>query len=386
MKEIRVGIIGCGGFMGKAHSNAYRQVARFFDLKAEPVMQVGCGRSTASKKAAKKYGWLHYEKDWQKVIARDDVDVIDICTPGDLHVDMAIAAANAGKHIICEKPLANDLGEAKKMLAAAKKARIKTMVAFNYRRCPAIGLAKQMIDEGRLGMIYHVRAVYLQDWIMDPNFPLVWRLIGKRAGSGPHGDLNAHIVDLAQYLVGNISEVSGMAKTFIKRRPLESATGPGLTAKRAKKTGLVTVEDACLFLAKFTNGALGSFEATRFANGRKNHNQIEINGSKGSIVFDLERMNELQYFNSEDNEGVQGFRTILATEAVHPYMEAWWPPGHIIGWEHTFTHEVYDFLTAISSNKKAHPDFADGTVDQAVLEAVMKSVKTGRWVKVKSLL
>jgi predicted dehydrogenase len=308
--------------------------------------------------------------------------VIDICTPGNEHKPMAIAALKAGKHVICEKPLTNTLSEAKEVLEIAKKSRKKTMVAFNYRRVPAVALAKQLIAEGRIGQIYHWRAVYLQDWIIDPNFPLVWRLQKTKAGSGPHGDLNAHIIDLALHLVGDIDSVVGADTTFIKQRPVPAAIDSALGAKGGKKMGNVTVDDATLFLARFKNGALGSFEATRFAAGRRNHNRFEINGSKGSLVFDLEDMNHLQFYSREDEGHMQGFRNIIVGEGSQPYMGAWWPPGHIIGWEHTFTHEFKDFFDAIVNNRKFSPDFTEGTKVQAVLEAVVDSAKSKKWAKV----
>jgi len=383
-KELNIGMIGYS-FMGKAHSNGFRQVSAFFpELGVKPVLKVICGRNEAAvKNAAETYGWEEYATDWKKVIARDDIDVIDICTPGNQHLPMAIAALEAGKHVICEKPLTNTLAESKEVLKVAKKTRKKTMVAFNYRRVPAVALAKQLIEEGRIGQIYHWRAVYLQDWIIDPNFPLVWRLEKKKAGSGPHGDLNAHIIDLALHLVGDIDTVVGADTTFIKERPLLDAVADGgLGAKGSKKKGRVTVDDATLFLAKFKNGALGSFEATRFAAGRRNHNRFEINGSKGSIVFDLEDMNHLQFYSRDDEDHMQGFRKIIVGEGSQPYMGAWWPSGHIIGWEHTFTHEFKDFFEAIIKNKKFSPDFNEGAKVQAVLEAVVDSAKSKKWSKV----
>ncbi len=257
---------------------------------------------------------------------------------------------------------------------------MKHMVAFNYRRVPAIGLAKQLIESGKLGKIYHYRATYLQDWIVDPEFPLVWRLQKDKAGSGPHGDLNAHITDLAHYLVGDIDKVIGMSETFIKKRPLEEGPVGLLSAKSGREYGEVTVDDATLFLAKFKGGALGSFEATRFATGRRNFERIEINGSKGSLVFNFERMNELEYYSKEDDPNEQGFKTILVTEPTHPYIKAWWPPGHTIGYEHTFIHEVYDLMQAIAGDEMPSPDFKDGVKCQAVLEAVEKSIAEERWV------
>jgi len=346
-KQLNIALLGYS-FMGKAHSNAFRDVSMFFpDTGIEPVMKVVCGRNKdAVRAAAEQYGWEEHATSWRQVIARDDIDVVDICTPGNEHAKMAIAALKAGKHVICEKPLANNLKEAREILKVAGNSKGKTMVAYNYRRVPAVALAKQLIQEGRIGEIYHWRAVYLQDWIIDPDFPLVWRLQKNKAGSGPHGDLNAHIIDLAVHLLGDIDTVVGADATFIKRRPVADSVDASLGAKggKGKKMGNVTVDDATLFLARFKNGALGSFEATRFAAGRRNHNRFEINGSKGSIVFNLEKMNELQFFSRDDESHIQGFREIIVGEGEHPYMSAWWPAGHIIGWEHTFIHEMKDFF------------------------------------------
>jgi len=385
-KQVNVGLVGYS-FMGKAHSHAYKDMAFFFpEAEACPVMKAICGRTeTAVKDACGQFGWEGYETDWRKLVGREDIDLVDVSTPGDSHKEIAIAAAEAGKHVFCEKPLANDLAEAREMLAAVEKAGVKSMVAFNYRRVPAIAFAKQLIEAGKIGEIYHWRAVYLQDWIMDPEFPLVWRLQKEKAGSGPHGDLNAHITDLARYLVGDISEVVGMSETFIKERPLVAAVDDALGARASKEMGAVTVEDAMLFLARFENGALGSFEGTRFAGGRRNHNRFEINGSKGSIAFNLEKMNELQYYSCEDDEGMQGFREIIVNEGAHPYMSAWWPPGHIIGWEHTFVHEVYDLMNAIATDTDVHPDFGEGVKCQEVLEAVAKSLEERSWVKISEV-
>lgn len=386
MKEIRIGLIGYA-FMGKAHSNAYRQVTPFMAPRLKPVMKVICGLyRKEAEQARKTFGWEESSTSWQEVVARDDIDLIDIASPGHTHCPIAVAAAKAGKHILCEKPLANSLKEAKAMHDAAKKARVKHMVGFNYRRVPAVALAREMIEKGKLGRIFHFRGTYLQDWIIDPGFPLVWRLQKPLAGSGAHGDLNAHLVDLARFLVGEIREVSGMEATFIKERPLAGGeAGGGLKGVKGKKRGRVTVDDATLFLARFTSGALGSFEATRFAQGRKNYNRFEINGEKGSIAFNFERMNELEFFDATLPRKLQGWNTILATEDVHPYFGAWWPPGHLIGYEHTFTHEVYDLLDAISRNRKPSPDFLDGVKNQAVLEAATLSAKKRRWVKLSEL-
>ncbi|MEE2994545.1 MAG: Gfo/Idh/MocA family oxidoreductase [Gemmatimonadota bacterium] len=388
-QEVNVGLIGYS-FMGKVHSHAFKDMSFFFpEAAAYPVMKAICGRNEANvSDAAKTFGWQSYETDWKTLIGRDDIQLVDVSTPGDSHAEIAIAAAEAGKHVFCEKPLANNLAEARAMADAVRNAGVKSMVAYNYRRVPAVALAKKLIEEGRIGDIYHWRAVYLQDWIMDPDFPLVWRLQKEKAGSGPHGDLNAHIIDLARYLVGDISEVSGMQETFIKERPIAEEIDAALGASTggSSQMGQVTVDDTTLFLARFENGAVGTFEATRFAGGRRNGNRFEINGSKGSIAFNLEKMNELQYYNREDEDHIQGFREIIVNEGVHPYMDHWWPPGHIIGWEHTFIHEVYDLMQAIGgADDNLHPDFDEGVKDQAVLEAVSISAENKSWIKVADL-
>ena len=379
---INVGLVGYK-FMGKAHSNAYRQVARFFpDVALEPVMQVICGRDRAAvQQAATQFGWHEVETDWRALLARPDIGLIDISTPGDTHAPIAIAAAQAGKHVLCEKPLANTLREAQQMRDAVAQAGVIGMVNFNYRRVPAVQLAKRLIDEGRIGQIYHWRAVYLQDWIMDPNFPLVWRLNKDAAGAGALGDLGAHIVDLARLLVGEITTVSGLVTTFIKQRPVLAETSGGLAAAGGTEMGEVTVDDAALFLARFDNGAVGSFESTRFAKGRANYNSFEINGSKGSIVFNLERMNELQVLFDDDAADARGFRTVLVTDATQPYMDAWWPAGHIIGWEHTFTHTIRDLLNGIAANQAPAATFEDGVRCQAILDAVERSASSKAWVE-----
>lgn len=382
MKTINVGLIG-QKFMGKAHSNAYLNVAKFFDVAAVPVMKVVCGTSPSVADFARRWGWQEYTQNYKELVARDDVHLVDICTPNYLHAEMAIAAAEAGKHILCEKPLAMNVAEAEAMVAAAKKSRVTTLVAFCYRRCPAVALMKQMIAAGKLGRVYHVRAQYLQDWIMDPNFPRVWRLVKAISGSGVHGDLNAHIIDMARYLAGEITEVAGVTETFIKKRPLElPSAGSGLRDKKAsKKMGVVDVDDATAFLARFANGAIGTFEATRFAGGHKNGLRIEINGSKGSFIFNFEDMNELWYLNLEEDQAEQGFKRILATENVHPYVSAWWPAGHIIGYEHTFVNMIADLLNAVAARKPVMPDFADALKTQRVLDAVLASAEHRCWVK-----
>jgi predicted dehydrogenase len=370
-KTLNIAMIGYQ-FMGRAHSNAWRQVSHFFDLPAEPVMKVICGRhEDAVKNAAAHLGWEEYETDWRRLMERKDIDIIDICSPGDAHMPQAIAAAEAKKTVFCEKPLANTLAEAEKMLEAVKKNRVTHMLCHNYRRIPAVTLAKQMIEAGEIGEIYHYRGTYLQDWIVDPQFPRVWRLQKSVAGSGALGDIASHSIDLSRYLVGEITEVSGLLKTFIKERPLPDDP---------KKMGKVDVDDAALSLVKFRNGAIGSIEGSRFATGRKNYNRFEINGSKGSLVFDLERMNELEVYQEEGPNS--GFKTILATDAKHPYVAGWWPPGHIIGYEHTFTHTVYDLLRAVDARKTPVPNFDDGVKNQRVLDAFERSAKSKQWEKV----
>jgi predicted dehydrogenase len=319
-------------------------------------------------------------------VNRPDVDIVDIAAPTFLHHEIAIEAAKAGKHVFCEKPFCLTLEQAIDMYKAAEKAGIVHYLNHNYRRCPAVSLAKQLIQELRLGQIFHWRSAYLQSWILDPEFPLTWHLRKETAGSGAHADLNSHLVDLARYLVGDITEVTALTAQFIKERPLpvEGSSGAfqaGHLAE-AREKGPVTVDDAAFMLARFDNGALGSFEATRFAPGRKNYNSFEIYGSKGSIAFDVERMNELNFFSTEDPAHAQGFRNILVTEPVHPYLNAWWPPGHIIGYEHTFVNAMADFLKAIGSGSRMEPNFADGVKEMAVLEAALQSAETGRTVKV----
>jgi predicted dehydrogenase len=371
-KKLNVAMIGYD-FMGRAHSNAWRQVARFMpDIPFEPVMKVVAGRTEAKvKEAAERLGWEEYATRWEDVIARKDIDIIDICTPGDSHMPIAIAAAEAKKNILCEKPLANTLADAEKMWGAATKAGVIHMLCHNYRRCPAVALAKQLIDGGTIGKIYHYRGTYLQDWIVDPAFPRVWRLIKSSAGSGSLGDILSHTMDLSRYLVGEPVEVNGLLKTFITERPLPDNPG---------KKGPVDVDDAALSLVRYDNGAVGYLEGTRFATGRKNYNRFEINGAKGSIVWDLEQLNDLQLYVEEGPNS--GFRTISVTDGKHPYVGAWWPPGHIIGYEHSFTHTVYDFLRAIAEQKLPSPSFEDGYKNQGVLDAIERSARDGKWVKI----
>ena len=358
---MRVGMVG-HAFMGAVHSQAWRTAPHFFELPELELTAI-CGRDeNRVRAAADKFGWRSYETDWRALVARDDIDIVDICTPGDSHAAIAIAALQEGKHVLCEKPLANTVAEAVAMVAAAERATGFAMTAFNYRRVPALALARQLIEAGRLGTIRHVRAQYLQDWLVDPDFPLTWRLDAEQAGSGALGDLGAHIVDLSQWLTGQrITSVGALLHTFIDERPL-----PG-----SDERGPVTVDDAALFTARFDGGAIGSFEATRFATGRKNSMRIEVNGSAGSLAFDFETMNELSFYDGQETNA--GFRRILATESTHPYVDAWWPPGHGLGYEHTFTHQVVDFVTAIGNGEQPRPSFADGLQVQQVLAAVQSS-------------
>lgn len=383
---LNVAMIGAR-FMGRAHSNAYHQAAKFFEPAIHPVMKSVCARDPEGTKAfADQFGWERADTDWKAVVAADDIDLVDVCTPGDTHAAIAIAAAEAGKHVFCEKPLANSLADAKDMLAAARKAGVRHMVNFNYRRAPAVSLARQMIQAGEIGEVRQYRATYLQDWLVDPESPYSWRLDKEIAGSGAHGDLNAHLIDLARFLTGDeITEVVGDMKTFINERPYPdgSGTGVGASAGGGKGLGKVTVDDASIFLARFGNGAIGTFEATRMAPGRKNHNRFEISGSKGTLAWNFEDMNVLEFYSMNEPSTQQGFRRIMATEAEHPYVAAWWPPGHVLGYEHGFVHGVYDLLQAIASGDGVSPDFKDGAQCVAVLEAVEASAQSGAWKPVE---
>lgn len=374
VRDINVALIGYA-FMGKAHSNAWRQVTSFFSPRLRPRMKVLCGRTPADvEAAARTFGWDEAATDWREVIARPDIDLVDISTPDASHAEIAIAAAKAGKAVLCEKPLATSSRDAERMLAAVERAGVPHMICHNYRRVPAVALAKQLIAGGRIGKVRHFRGTYLQDWIVDPMFPRVWRLDRKQTGAGALGDIGSHVVDLARYLAGEIAEVAGATETFVKRRPM-----PGDASRRAA----VTVDDAAVAAVRFANGALGTIEATRMAPGRKNYNRFEINGSAGSIAFDLERLNELEVYFEDDPPDLRGFRTVLVTEGSHPFISAWWPPGHVIGWEHTFVHMVYDLLEAMADRRVPSPNFEDGVRNQRVLDAIERSSRTRRWVRVK---
>ena len=382
-KKVRVGMVGYK-FMGKAHTHAYRDLPFYFDTDAVPVLQAIAGRDeTGVRGAADKWGFASYETDWRRIIERDDIDLIDIVTPNNTHAEIAIAAAKAGKHVICEKPLAMSLEEARRMQHAVESAGVVHMLCHNYRFAPAVQFAKQLIDSGRLGRIYHMRAQYLQDWIMDPKFPLVWRLRKEVTGSGALGDIAAHILDLARFLVGEFRDVVSTMETFISQRPLGEMTA-GLQADVDVNgaTGDVDVDDAAAFLAHFENGALGVFEATRFAAGNRNGNRFEINGEKGSIRWNLEDMNWLEVYFADDDSGLQGFRRINCTEDVHPYAANYWPAGHIIGYEHTFINLFKELMDGIAKGTNPQPNFGDGVKNQAVLEAVELSAATRQWVSV----
>ena len=373
-KKLNIGLVGYG-FMGRTHSNAYNKVNKFFDLQYEPVLKALSGLESPKMHAfAENWGWQTIEPDWRKLVERDDIDLIDIATPNNTHHDIAIAAAKAGKMVISEKPLAMNAAEALEMTEAVEKAGVPNMVSFNYRRVPAITLAKQLIDEGRLGRIFHYRAKYLQDWTISTELPqggdTLWRLDAAVAGSGVTGDLLAHSIDTAIWLNGSLDTVCAMTETFIKERKLQDDPS---------KVQPVKIDDACAFLARFKNGSLATFESTRYARGRKNQNTFEINGEKASIYFDLEDAHQLQYFDHGDDAHVNGWRTILITDSHHPYMKHWWVGGCVIGYEHTFIHEMADFLKSLETGEPVRPNFRDALETQRVCDAVLKSAETSSW-------
>ena len=375
-KTFRVGLIGYR-FMGRAHSNAWRQAPKFFPLKAGVELHTICGRNSANVNAARaQLGWQQATTDWREIVESPLIDIVDIATPTFSHAEIAIAALKNGKHVLCEKPLGLDLKQCEQMFAAAQKSKAVHMVCHNYRRIPAIALAKNMIAEGALGRIFHFRARYAQDRLADPNFPVDWRLRKETSGSGVHSDINSHIIDLARYLVGEFTEVCGLVHTFIPERPLAEPQG-------VRKMGKVDVPDSAAFLGRMENKVLANLEATKYATGRKNHIEIEINGQKGSLYFDFEDMNKLKFYNSDDPKDRRGFREILVTErdGVHPYVAHWWPPGHGIGYEHTFVHTIVDFVNACVEGKPVQPTFEDGLKNQRVLTAVEESSRKGKWVK-----
>jgi predicted dehydrogenase len=377
---LRVGMVGYA-FMGAVHAHAWRNAHRFFDLPITPELTAVAGRNKdAVSAAAERLGFASAETDWQALVERDDIDLIDICTPGDSHAVIAVAALEAGKHVLCEKPLANTVEEAEQMAAAARAAAARgawAMCGFTYRRTPALALARRLVEAGRIGTVRQVRAQYLQDWLHDPDAPMTWRLDKAKSGSGALGDLGAHLVDTTQWLTGQaITGVSAILETFVTSRPVSGERaglgGHGDTGADAPR-GEVTVDDAALFTARFADGAIATFEATRFALGRKNALRVEINGTAGSIAFDFEENNVLQFFDGTESVEEQGFRRILVTEPEHPYVSAWWPPGHGLGYEHGFTHQVVDLVNAIAENQQPEPSFDDGLQVQRVLDAVEDS-------------
>ncbi len=383
-QRLRIAMVG-HGFMGAAHSQAWRTAPRFFDLGVEPEMAVIVGRDPERTEAARvQYGWQSASSDWRAVVADPDIDVVDIVSPGSSHVEIAIAALEAGKHVLCEKPLANTVEQAEAMTAAAAAARahgVRAMVGFSYRRVPAIAFARQLVQDGRIGTVRQVRALYLQDWLADEDGPMTWRLDKELAGSGALGDIGAHAIDLVEHVTGaELTRVSGLLETFVTERPL-LADGVGLSGTASSERGQVTVDDAAFFTARLgggaADGAIGTFEATRYATGRKNGLTLEISGSEGAIQFDLESMNELRLYESSAPAGEQGFRRILVTEPEHPYMAAWWPTGHLIGYEHTFSHQVKDFVESIVAGTDPSPSFEDGLHVQRVLDAVERSAADG---------
>ncbi|HEY3761399.1 MAG TPA: Gfo/Idh/MocA family oxidoreductase [Verrucomicrobiae bacterium] len=378
-KTFRVGLIGYR-FMGRAHSSAWRQAPKFFPLKANVELHTICGREASGVQAARaQLGWQHAATDWHEVVESPLIDIVDIAAPPYLHAEMAIAAAKNGKHVLCEKVFALNVKQAEQMLAAATKAKVVHMVCHNYRRIPAIALAKRIISEGTLGRIYHFRARYAQDRLADPEFPVDWRLQKEFCGGGVNYDIGSHIIDLGRYLVGEFKEVMGMLHTFVPERPSAEAL-----AKGARKMGKVNVPDSSAFLGWMDNGVFANLEATRYAPGRKNHIEIEVNGSNGSIYFDFEDMNRLKYYNVADPEDRRGFRDIYVTERnnAHPYVSNWWPPGHGLGYEHTFVHTVADFINACADGKSVQPTFEDGLKNQRVLAAIEESASKGKWAKV----
>jgi myo-inositol 2-dehydrogenase/D-chiro-inositol 1-dehydrogenase len=372
-KKLNVGVIGYG-FMGRAHSNAFGKVNQFFDLNREPVLKAVCGRDEQKVQAfAKNWNYESSETDWRKLVSRKDIDLIDIASPNDTHAEIAVAAAGAGKVVMCEKPLGRNEAEAAKMVAAVEKANVPNMVWYNYRRVPAVTLAKHLIDEGRLGKIYHYRAKFLQDWTISKDLPqggaALWRLDASVAGSGVTGDLLAHCIDTAMWLNGSIDKVTAVTETFVKERS-HNLTG---------KVEPVSIDDACLFLARFANGSLASFEATRYARGHKALYTFEINGEHASIFWDLHDLHRLQYFDHRDEGIVRGWRSLHITDSDHPYMKHWWVPGLQIGYEHSFIHQAADFIDSLESGKPAAPTFRDGFATDQVTGAVLRSATSGQW-------
>jgi predicted dehydrogenase len=383
--DLRVALIG-NGFMGAAHSQAWRVAPRFFELPATPRMSVLVGRDAGrAAEAAERWGWEESSDDWRAVVARDDIDVVDIVTPGDSHAEIAIAALAAGKHVMCEKPLANTVDEAREMAETARRAAAQgvfAMVGFTYRRVPAVTFARDLVAEGRLGEIRQLSVSYLQDWLVDPLSPFSWRLDKSLAGSGALGDIGAHAIDLAQFVTGrSITSVSGIIETLVPERPVPESEGGssvlGRGAGSAQRTATVTVDDRALFTGRFDDGVLGSFEASRMSTGRKNALRLEISGSLGALSFDLEDLNSLQFYDATVEPSLRGFSKIIVTEPTHPYVGAWWPAGHMLGYEHGFSHQVRDFVQAVTSGSQPRPGFDEGLQVQQVLDAVQRSSDSG---------
>lgn len=386
-RRLRVAMVG-HGFMGAVHSVGWRQAPRIFELPVDIEMAVVAGRrQQPAADAAKQWGWSGSTADWHEVVACDDIDVIDIVTPGDSHVEIAIAALEAGKHVLCEKPLANTVVQAEAMTKAASHASlrgVRSVIGFTYRRVPAVTLMRDLVQQGRIGTVRQIRASYRQDWLVDAQMPLAWRLQKERAGSGSLGDIGAHIIDMAQFVTGMpITEVAGTLETVVKRRPL-LGQGSGLSGTAAEGYGDVTVDDIAIFTGRLAEGALASFEATRLATGRKNSLRMEVSGDAGALAFDLEELNRLRYYDRSAPEDRRGFTDIIVTEPVHPYMSEWWPPGHMLGYEHAFVHQVADFVEAIAGDNTAvGPSFDEGLSVQRVLAAVEASAAAGSiWVRV----
>lgn len=375
-KQLRIGMIGYG-FMGRAHSNGYNRVKDFFDLEYLPVLQAVAARDTQkAQEFADRWGYSRVENDWRKLVASDDIDAIDICTPNNLHAEIAIEAAKHGKAILCEKPISMDVAEGERMCEAVEKAGVPNTVWYNYRRIPAVTFAKQLIDSGKLGRIFHYRANFLQDWTISAELPqggaALWRLDAKAAGSGVTGDLLAHCIDTAIWLNGNIQDVTAMTETFVKERTHQ------LTGKKEP----VEIDDACTFLCHFNNGSLGLFESTRYARGHKALYTFEINGGNMSLRWDLHDLHRLEVFDYSDDGPERGWKSVHVTDGEHPYMDKWWVPGLALGYEHSFVHQVADFLDAYAKNTPCHPTFRDALETQKVCDAVLSSAKSRQWVTV----
>jgi len=379
MRELRIGIVGYG-FMGRAHSNAYRQVNKFFDLTIEPVLKAACGRNEQkTREFADRWGWESVESDWRALVERPDIDAIDIAAPNSSHYEIALAAAAAGKIVLCEKPLAMNGNQAREMTEAVERAGVPNMVWFNYRRVPAIALARQVVDEDRIGRPFHYRAQYLQDWTISPSLPMggntLWRLDAEVAGAGVTGDLLSHAIDTALWLNGPIEAVTAMTEIFVKERPVQDAP---------EQRKAITIDDACQLMCRFANGSLGLFESTRYARGRKNYNTLELNGEKASLYFDLEDPHRLQFYDHGDPDHLHGWRNIHVTGFEHPYMKQWWVPGTTIGYEHTFTNTLADFLQGLATDRPSQPTFRDALATQLVLDAVLESARSGVWTAVRA--